>query len=72
MKSFLFIILLTSEITLAQTGNLKGTVTDGSSPIPSVNIILLHTSFGTSSDNDGYYEINGIDVGSYQVKFSVI
>ena len=61
MKSLFYIfILLLTGFSFAQTGKLKGKVTDNSSPIPSVNIIILDTNFGTASELDGTYEITGI------------
>ncbi|MCW8813970.1 MAG: TonB-dependent receptor, partial [Chlorobium sp.] len=73
MKTFFYIILiLLNQISYAQTGKLKGKVTDNSSPIPSVNIILIDTNFGTASESDGTYEITGIPKGNYKVRFSAI
>ena len=57
---------------LGQTGNLKGKVTDESSGLPSVNIIILETDFGTASRLNGSYEINAIPAGIYEVRFSII
>ena len=61
-----------TSFSYAQTGKLKGKVTDGSSGIPSVNIIILDTSFGTATKLNGTYEITGIPAGSYEIRFSVI
>ena len=73
MKSLFYIfILLLTGFSFAQTGKLKGKVTDNSSPIPSVNIIILDTNFGTASELDGTYEITGIPEGIYEVRFSAI
>ena len=73
MKTFLYIsIILFTGFAFAQTGKLKGKVTSESSPIPSVNIIILDTNFGTASKLDGTYEITGIPEGTYEVKFSAI
>jgi len=73
VKTFIYILLiLFSGITVAQTGKLKGKVTDGSSAIPFVNIIILDTNFGTASKLDGSYEITGIPAGNYEIRYSVI
>ena len=73
MKTFFYIILiLLSDLSFAQTGKLKGKVSDKTSPIPSVNIIILYTNFGAASESNGTYEIAGVPEGSYEVKFSAI
>ena len=73
MKTFFYIIfILLSGFSIAQTGKLKGKVTENSSAIPSVNIIILNTSYGTASETDGTYIISGIPTGSYEIKFSAI
>jgi hypothetical protein len=66
------ILFLVTGFSFAQTGKLKGRVTDGSSPIPSVNIIILNINFGTASEMNGTYEITGIPAGNYEVRFSAI
>lgn len=68
----LLLISFLPSLLLPQTGNVKGTVTDGSSPIPSVNIILLDTNIGVSSELDGEYEIRNIPTGKYELKFSAV
>jgi hypothetical protein len=73
LKKFIFIlIILLSGTSFAQTGKLKGKVSDGSTAIPSVNIIILNTSFGTATKINGTYEISGIPTGNYEARFSAI
>ena len=61
MKILLNILLFLGIVTVnAQTGKLAGRVTDGTSPIPSVNIIILESNFGTASEMNGKYEILNI------------
>lgn len=73
MKRILYIsLILFAGISIAQTGKLRGKVTSDGSPIPSVNIIILDTNFGTASELDGTYEISNIPQGVYEVKFSAI
>jgi hypothetical protein len=67
--SFFFII---SSITFSQTGNLSGKVTDSNGPIPSANIFFTDENLGTSADVNGYYKINNIKVGEYEVRFSAV
>ena len=73
MKTLIYILFIFLHgFLFAQSGKLKGKVTDGSSALPSVNIIILDTNFGTASKLDGTYEITGIPAGNYEVRFSVI
>ena len=73
MKKFFYIsLILLTSLSFAQTGRLKGKVSDGSSALPSVNIIILDTDFGTASKLNGTFEINGIPPGNYEVRFSII
>lgn len=73
MKKFIYILLIFFAGNLfAQTGKLKGTVSDGSETLPSVNIIILDTNFGTATNIDGTYEIAKIQAGLYEVRYSLI
>jgi iron complex outermembrane receptor protein len=54
-------------------GGIKGKITNnGLTPIPGVNIILKGTTYGTASDEDGFYEISNIQPGSYTIVVSAI
>lgn len=68
----LALVLFISGILYSQTGGLKGKVTDGKSPIPFVNTIIINTGFGVGSDIDGYYSISDIPPGDYEVKFTAV
>jgi len=68
---YIFLIILTG-LAYAQTGKLKGIVSDVSATLPSVNIIILDTNFGTATNLNGTYEISGIPPGQYEVRFSLI
>ena len=70
--SFILLLIFLSSISFAQNGKLKGKISDGSSALPFVNIIILDTHTGTASKLDGTYEIIGIPLGRYEVKFSLI
>lgn len=73
MKTLIYILfILLSVYSFAQSGKLKGKVTDESSGLPFVNIIIIDTNFGTASQLDGTYEISGIPAGMYEVRYSVI
>jgi len=66
--------LVLSINALAQTGLIRGTVTDAANnqPIPFANIILQGTTIGASSDLDGNYEIRNITPGLYNVEVSFL
>jgi hypothetical protein len=68
----LLILILFSEYLLSQTGGIQGKVTDGINPIPSVNIFLIGTGIGTSTDKNGFYTLKNIPFGNYEIKFSSI
>ena len=73
MKSLAILFSLLIVVPLfGQTGNLKGIVTDGENPIPLANVIIINTSFGAGTDEDGKYRINQIPVGNYQARFTSI
>ncbi|HRI47180.1 MAG TPA: TonB-dependent receptor [Ignavibacteriaceae bacterium] len=56
----------------SESGNLKGSVKEGSVPIPGVNILLVDTPFGTVTDFKGNYNLRSIPVGNYRIRFSAI
>ncbi len=57
---FSLLFLLLGVSVKAQTKTVSGTVTDGSIPLPGVNIIIKNTSNGTTSNFDGNYTLNGV------------
>ena len=71
-KLILVFIIGFSNLYFAQTGNLIGKVTDGESPIPLVNVLVLNTSLGAGTDIHGKYEIRGIEPGKRIIKFSAV
>jgi hypothetical protein len=70
----LSIMLLFTSIMYAQSGELRGKVTDRNSkePVPFANIVLENTNFGTISDIDGNFEIKNITPGVYTILCSFI
>ncbi len=69
---FLLIILLLNTSLFSQTGSITGKITDGTKPIPSVNIFLMETTYGTVADADGNYRLSGIPQGKYEVRYSAV
>jgi hypothetical protein len=74
IPGIIFLLILFATCLLpGQQGRLKGRITDSNSvPLPFVNIIIPETSFGTSSKEDGTYEIRSIPAGKYKVRFSAV
>lgn len=76
---FIWILLLTYYLLLytvnAQSvGVINGKVIDQvtNESLPGVNVIVLGTNFGASTNTNGEFTITGIPVGSYQVRASFI
>lgn len=51
-------------------GNVKDAVTD--QPLPGANIILLGTSIGVATDNDGKYTLRNVPPGSYTFRVTYL
>jgi hypothetical protein len=72
MKYIIILFLFTAISIYAQTGSVKGKVTDGTAPIPSVNILIVDEKIGTVTNIDGYYSLNSIPIGEYELRFSIV
>lgn len=59
---------------LAQSGKLAGSVTDGATgdPIPGATVVLEGTTQGTATDAAGNYFLIGVRPGTYSVRFSFV
>lgn len=74
-KLIFFTLIIFTELGLySQTCTVKGFVKDASNnePIIFANIFIQNSNIGTNSDENGYYEISGIDPGIYGVEVSYI
>ncbi len=78
MRKFLLLTILTlffaSQLLAGTTGKISGIVIDSKTkePLIGVNVVLVGTNIGTSTDVDGYYVILNISPGTYTVKASYI
>lgn len=77
MKNFLLLFLFyfsANFIYAGTTGKISGTVTDNETgePIPGVNVIIRETGLGAATNLDGFYVINNIPPGQYNVTFSAV
>ena len=70
--TILFAFLFVAQLSFGQTGSLSGQVTDGTQPIPFVNVILKGTDFGTSANVDGEFELENIAFGNYTLQISSV
>ncbi|MBJ7881113.1 SusC/RagA family TonB-linked outer membrane protein [Gelidibacter salicanalis] len=68
-KFLSFLLLLSTTISFAQSISVNGTVKDLGSgqPLPGVNVIVKNTSKGVSTDFDGNFTIQDINVNSILV-----
>ena len=67
------ILVLTSSFAMAQSGSLKGVITDAMSgePVPFANIVIEkngNQSAGATTDFDGNYTIKPVEPGTYTIK----
>ena len=56
----------------AQGGSIAGRVYDSNTALEFATISVLKTSYAASADSNGYYQINNIPVGKYQVRVSYL
>jgi outer membrane receptor protein involved in Fe transport len=69
----LFWVFAGSQMLMAQTGSVKGTVTDElGEALPGVNIVVEGTSLGASTDDMGVFLLNNIPLGNQNLKVSFI
>ncbi len=69
---FTIVLFLFSFISNAQNNTLKGVTLEGNNAIPFVNIYIKGTTIGTSSDEDGKFELQNIPSGEYRIIASTI
>ena len=67
------IFVLVSMSMYAQTGTVKGVITDGSEPLPAATVIVQGTSLGAFSDDEtGTFTIENVPVGKCTLLVRVI
>ena len=77
MKNIITLLLLTiTTISFSQEkGTISGVLTDkefNNEPLAFANVIIKDTSIGVTTDIDGLYTIEDLDVGTYSVLFSYV
>ncbi len=70
----LWLLLSALPLQAQTTGKITGRVTDAQTgdPLPGVNVVILETQQGASSDADGYYVILNVRPGTYTLRASMI
>ncbi|AKQ45752.1 TonB-dependent receptor [Rufibacter radiotolerans] len=68
---YLLLLFISSSV-FAQTANLSGTITHQGQPIAFATVALQGTSLGSSSNDKGFYQIQNIPEGKYQVTVSAL
>ncbi|MEZ4963185.1 MAG: TonB-dependent receptor [Saprospiraceae bacterium] len=70
----LFAFFLAIVSLKAQTGSIRGAITDAltNEPILFANLLVLNTDKGATSDENGNYEITGLAPGLYDVRASYV
>lgn len=71
---YLILVLLSNVLIAGTTGKLSGKIIDRDTnePIIGANVIVEGTFLGAAADLDGYYYINNIPPGTYNVVFTAI
>ena len=74
MKNLLFLLLLTSTVAFAQKATLTGYIKDYKTgePLIGATVKIDCTTYGGRTDFDGFYTINNIEPGSYNVTASFL
>ncbi|MGI9174673.1 MAG: SusC/RagA family TonB-linked outer membrane protein [Rhodothermales bacterium] len=71
---FAALLLVPCATATAQTGTIAGTVTDVEfgDPLPGVNVVIVGTTQGSSTDIDGQFEIAGLEPDTYTIRASYV
>lgn len=59
---------------ISDRGSVKGKAVDmmTQQPLPGVNIVIMETSYGTTTDLNGEYELNNLPQGRYKIRASLV
>ncbi len=73
--SLLIILCFSATVMAQQTGSVVGTLTDkdfNNEPLAFANVIIKGTDKGTTSDFDGLYALENLEVGTYTIQYSFV
>ncbi|MEN2280659.1 TonB-dependent receptor [Algoriphagus sp. SE2] len=73
-KRLLTIILILISLTSFSQGIIRGKITNPNNgqPVAFANVLVLNTDFGAISDEEGFFEIENIPAGLYNVRASFV
>tara|TARA_R110002050_G_scaffold350_4_gene2305 strand:- start:21097 stop:23520 length:2424 start_codon:yes stop_codon:yes gene_type:complete len=67
------LLLTTTSIAFSQSATISGTITDNTQiPLFGVNIIVQNSEKGTQSNENGYFEIKGLNNGDHTLSISYL
>lgn len=67
------LLLCNAADTFAQSGKITGVVLDETqTPMPGVNVVIVGTTRGTSTDADGRYFLLNMQPGTYQLRVTMV
>ncbi len=71
---FILTSLLCAFSATAQTGSVKGKITDAETgePLIGANVVIIHSKLGAATDISGEYVIKNIPPGTYSIKVSYV
>jgi len=75
LKFVLIISFLSiSAVCLSQEGSIRGHVYDEKTgePVSFANVLVENTSFGTTTNDDGFFTVTGVPIGEYKLRVSFI
>jgi len=67
------LLLLYASPSHSQSYSIEGRITDSrNKPVQYANVVLIGTSLGDASDENGLFEISNLTPGTYNLRFSAI
>ncbi len=72
--ALLLVIAIRTDCLAGITGVIEGRILDRATkePIVGVNVLMIGTPYGATSNQDGYYRIANVRGGEYDIRFSII
>lgn len=67
----IFVLMIACGLN-AQTGNISGTIQGDEGALELATVSILKTSYAASTDSTGFYQINNVPAGKYQLRVSYI
>ena len=68
------VLLLGAADAFGQTGTIRGQVVDATTqaPLPGANVVVEGTERGAATDENGNFEVSGLEPGTYAVRASIL